>query len=143
MAGRSRLPLIATLALGSGAGYYLYSAGGKPKVAEKQMEHDAARLSSKIKGDLPGKGKEFKTEAKLYGEEAGAKIDDTIAAAKSKTRDIDAKLEAYRADAEKNLEKYKKEAGKELNSAVDKFDKTVEDAAAKTKSGISGWFGGK
>ena len=26
---------------------------------------------------------------------------------------------------------------------VDKFDKTVEEGAAKAKSGISSWFGGK
>lgn len=122
---------------------------------------DAARLSAKIKGEIPGKEKEWKTEAKLYGEEAGAKIDDTvcsttiqlsrpdanstlqIAAAKAKTKDIDSKLEAYRVDAEKNIEKYKNEAGKELNAAVNKFDKTVEDAASKTKSGVSSWFGGK
>lgn len=122
---------------------------------------DAARLSSKVRGEIPGKGKEWKTEAKLYGEEAGQKIDDTvrmsisylapinanltlqIAAAKAKTRDIDSKLEAYRADAEKNIEKYRNEAGKELHSAVDKFDKTVENAAAQTKSSVSSWFGGK
>ena len=34
-------------------------------------------------------------------------------------------------------------AGKDLNGAIDKFDKTVEDKAAKAKSGISSWFGGK
>lgn len=39
---------------------------------------DAARLSSSVKGEIPGKGKEMKTEAKLLGEEAGAKIDDAV-----------------------------------------------------------------
>lgn len=38
MAARSRLPLIATLALGGAGGYYLYNAGGNPKIAEKQVE---------------------------------------------------------------------------------------------------------
>lgn len=38
MAARSRLPLIAALALGGGGGYYLYNAGGSPRVAEKQVE---------------------------------------------------------------------------------------------------------
>jgi hypothetical protein len=33
--------------------------------------------------------------------------------------------------------------GSQINTAIDKFDKTVEDKAAKAKSGISSWFGGK
>lgn len=102
MAARSRLPLIATLALGGAGGYYLYNAGGRPKVAEKQFERmfsiaaqtlsplitcidDAARLSSKVRSEFPGKEKEVKTEAKLYGEQAkqygeqiGDKVDETV-----------------------------------------------------------------
>lgn len=38
MAARNRLPLYATLAVGGVGSYYLYSAGGHAKVAEKQME---------------------------------------------------------------------------------------------------------
>lgn len=30
-----------------------------------------------------------------------------------------------------------------VNKSIDTFDKKVEDAASKTKSGVSGWFGGK
>lgn len=66
-----------------------------------------------------------------------------LAAAKAKTKEFDSQVQAKTAEAEKSFEKYKKDAGKELNSAVDKFDKTVEDGVAKTKSGISSWFGGK
>ncbi|KAH0419719.1 hypothetical protein KCU90_g10350, partial [Aureobasidium melanogenum] len=73
---------------------------------------------------------------------------------REKTREFDAKFEAYRADAEKNIDQYRKEANKEFNSAVDTFDKKVGDAAAnakatveanaeKAKSGFSSWFGGK
>lgn len=39
-------------------------------------------------------------------------------------------------------ESYVKDAKAEAIKAVDKFDKKVEDGAAKAKSGISGWFGG-
>lgn len=39
-------------------------------------------------------------------------------------------------------ESYVKDAKAEAIKVVDKFDKTVEDGAAKAKSGISGWFGG-
>jgi hypothetical protein len=38
MAARSRLPLIAGLGAATFGGYYMYRAGGSPKVAEKQME---------------------------------------------------------------------------------------------------------
>ena len=46
---------------------------------------DAARLSSKVRSEFPGKEKEVKTEAKLYGEQAkqygeqvGNKVDETV-----------------------------------------------------------------
>jgi len=35
---RSRAPLFIGLAAAGGVGYYLYSAGGSPKVAEKKFE---------------------------------------------------------------------------------------------------------
>lgn len=38
MAARSRLPLIAGLGAATFGGYYMYRAGGSPKVAEKEME---------------------------------------------------------------------------------------------------------
>ncbi|THV64132.1 hypothetical protein D6D19_10332 [Aureobasidium pullulans] len=154
MAARSRLPLIAGLGAATFGGYYMYRAGGNPKVAEKQIEHDAARLSSAARDELPGRAKELKTEAKVYGEQIGQKIDGAVKDARDKTREFDAKFETYRADAEKNINKYSKEANKEFNSAVDTFDKKVGDAAAnakasaevnaeKAKSGLSSWFGGK
>ncbi|KAI5210778.1 hypothetical protein E4T42_00770 [Aureobasidium subglaciale] len=152
MAARSRLPLIAGLGAATFGGYYMYRAGGSPKVAEKQMEADAARLSSSVKNELPGKAKELKTDAKVYGEQIGQKIDSAVKDARDKTREFDAKFETYRADAEKNIDQYKNKANKEFNSAVDTFDKKVGDAAAnakasvevnaeKAKSGFSSWFG--
>lgn len=67
-------------AVGAGT-YYLYNAGGDPKLAEKQFEctfplfppsvtvltfiDDAARASAKVRGELPGREK----EAKKAGEE--------------------------------------------------------------------------
>lgn len=35
---RSRMPLILGLGAAGGVGYYLYSAGGNPKVAQKKAE---------------------------------------------------------------------------------------------------------
>ncbi len=37
---RSRAPVYLGLALVGGAGYYLYSAGGNPKAAEKNFERE-------------------------------------------------------------------------------------------------------
>jgi len=47
------------------------------------------------------------------------------------------------AEAEAKAKEYKDSTGKELHSAVDQFDKTVEEKVTKAKTGISSWFGGK
>lgn len=39
---------------------------------------DAHRLSSKIKSELPGRGKEVEKDAEKYGKQAGAKIDSAV-----------------------------------------------------------------
>lgn len=44
---RSRAPLYVTLAAAGGVGYYLYSAGGSPKVAEKKLEGTSSRNNSR------------------------------------------------------------------------------------------------
>lgn len=44
--------------------------------------------------------------------------------------------------AKSNAEAYAKDAKAEALKAVDKFDHTVEEKAAKAKGGISSWFGG-
>lgn len=62
--------------------------------------------------------------------------------AKAKGSEFEKKLEGYGKDAEKRLEETKQKTGADLNKAVDKFDRTVEDGAAKAKGGISSWFGG-
>ena len=51
--------------------------------------------------------------------------------------------EGYRAGAADKLGEIRKETGAKLSGAVDKFDRSVEEGAAKSKSWISGWFGGK
>ena len=94
----SRPLLLGGLVVAGAAGYYLYNAGGDPKVAEKQFESmylfiiaisislivsnscagDAASASAKVKQQLPGTAKEAKTDAKLLGEKAGAKFDNAV-----------------------------------------------------------------
>jgi len=123
--------------------WYLYKAGGDPKLAEKTFEKDAASATASVKSHLPGTEKELKEDAKVTGAKLGKAYDDAVSSAKTTTHKVDAKLESYRADAGKKLEEYRKETGGQLTKAVDKFDESVEKGAAQSKSWISGWFGGK
>ena len=47
------------------------------------------------------------------------------------------------ANAENKLEQYRKDASREAMKKIDAADRKVEEGAAKAKSGISSWFGGK
>jgi len=127
-------------AAGAG-GYYLYSAGGDPKGAQKQIEHDAARASAKLKGEIPGKEKEVSKKGEELSAKAGAQFDSTVAEARAKLKEFDSKADQYKKEGTAKFEEARKEAGKELNDAIDKFDKKVEEKTATAKSGIASWFG--
>ncbi|KAK6076126.1 hypothetical protein SCUP234_00264 [Seiridium cupressi] len=157
---RSRAPLFLGLTAAGGVGYYLYSAGGSPKVAQKQAEGvsrvptppsnqsimaspaahvltcdpllaDAHKLSAKVKGELPGRGKEAEKRTEQYGAEAGAKFDSAVSKSQAEIAKAQAEAEAYAKDVKASTLK-----------KVDEFDRKVETEAAKAKSGISSWFGG-
>ncbi|KAL8826935.1 MAG: hypothetical protein Q9191_003490 [Dirinaria sp. TL-2023a] len=150
MAGRRVVPVLATLGV-VGGGYYLYTAGGDPKVAKKEIEHDATAVSNRIKG------KDYSTkEAQKQGEEwaqkAGSKIDQTVADARNSIRETDAtiaqqtreaqgKVSSFTKDTLAQAEKSAQQTGKEANNAIDKFDKTVERKTSEAKSGILSWLG--
>ncbi|PVH98291.1 hypothetical protein DM02DRAFT_52168 [Periconia macrospinosa] len=123
-------------ALGGGA-YYLYNAGGDPKLAEKKFEHDAASASAKLRSNLPGHEK----EAKKAGEESYEAL--RARAEELTGRQIDQTVDQYRHDASKKLEEARNTAGKDLSAAVDTFDKKVTEGAAKSQSWIGSWFGSK
>lgn len=64
--------------------------------------------------------------------------------------DAEAKFQQGKVEAQKKYEEGKKEvhnlaqnAAAETNKAIDKFDQTVTEQAAKAKSGLTSWFGGK
>ncbi|KAI5859721.1 hypothetical protein GGS23DRAFT_267309 [Durotheca rogersii] len=124
---RSRLPLVLGLTAAGGIGYYLYSAGGDPKVAQKQAEADANRFKS----ELPGRGDEIRRDAEKYGAQAGARVDDALSKAQAELRKATADAEAHARDAKAAALK-----------KVDEFDKKIEDEASKARGGISSWFGG-
>jgi len=138
----NRVFTIGGLAVAGGVGYYLYAAGGDPKVAQKQAEADASKLSSQVKGQLPGTEKQIKKDFELGASEAGQKMDRALADAKAQANKADAKIQEFSSDAQKKLEQARKDTGATLNSAVDKFDKNVTEGAAKSKSWIGGMFGG-
>ncbi|CAL3971311.1 hypothetical protein PZA11_007831 [Diplocarpon coronariae] len=125
---KSRAPLFIGLAAAGGVGYYLYNAGGNPKVAEKQAEADLSRASAKIKSEIPGRTQEAQKEGEKWASQAGAKVDSAVATSKAEL-----------AKAEGKFDQYRKEAGAKIDAA----DKKIENKAAEAKSGISSWFGGK
>ena len=125
---KSRAPLSLGLAAAGGVGYYLYNAGGNPKVAEKQVEADLSRASAKIKSEIPGRTKEAQKEGEKWANEAGAKLDNAVD-----------KSKAELAKAEGKFDQYRKDAGAKIDAA----DRKIENKAAEAKSGISSWFGGK
>ncbi|KAI1812634.1 hypothetical protein GGS20DRAFT_522791 [Poronia punctata] len=129
---RSRAPLVIGGTAAAGIGYYLYTAGGNSKVAQKQAEADAHKLSSKIKGELPGRGREAEKDAEVLGAQTGAKVDSAL----NKTQ-----AELNRAKAEADA--YAKNAKATTLKKIDEFDKKVETEASKAKSGLWSWFGGK
>ncbi|KAI0170828.1 hypothetical protein BJ166DRAFT_204864 [Pestalotiopsis sp. NC0098] len=129
---RSRAPLYLGLTAAGGVGYYLYSAGGSPSVAQKQAEADAHKLSAKVKGELPGRGQEAEKKAEAYGKEAGQKFDNALQ-----------KSQAEIAKAKADAEAYAKDVKASTLKKVDEFDRKVETKAAEAKTGLSSWFGGK
>ncbi|KAF2125932.1 hypothetical protein P153DRAFT_425690 [Dothidotthia symphoricarpi CBS 119687] len=149
MAGKQVATFGGIAAVGAGA-YYLYSAGGDPKLAEKKMEHDAATAARKARGQMPGAQHEAKKAGEEGYETVRATAQQYAEKAKSQAKDAEVKLDAYSADARKKYEDAKVEAARdfqqgkhEFNAAVDKFDQKVLQDAAKTKSWFGSWFGGK
>ncbi|KAK4164798.1 hypothetical protein QBC43DRAFT_316814 [Cladorrhinum sp. PSN259] len=151
MAARSRVPIaLGSLAAG-GIGYYLYSAGGSPRVAERKLETDAHRLSSKIKEHTPDsssfrsgsssydnqspistRAESAKEQGARVGKEVGGKIDSAV---NTINHDL--------SKAKRETEAYAKQTKADTLKKIDEFDRTVEEKAAKSKSYVSGWFGGK
>ncbi|OLN85906.1 hypothetical protein CCHL11_05366 [Colletotrichum chlorophyti] len=129
---KSKAPVYLGLTAAGGIGYYLYSAGGSPRAAEKKFESDVHKASAEVKSHLPGRTPDAERGFGDKGAQAGAKIDSAVAEA-------DRQFSVTKS----NVEAYAKDAKAEALKKVDQFDKKVEDGAAKAKSGISSWFGGK
>ncbi|KAK4109453.1 hypothetical protein N656DRAFT_783040 [Canariomyces notabilis] len=130
---RSKAPLAIGLAAAGGVGYYLYSAGGSPRAAEKQFESDAHHVAAKIKGESPTyRQTDAEAQGRKLGQEAGAKVDSAIETVNRET-----------SKAKSEAESYAKAAKADTLKKIDQFDHKVEEKAAQGKSWFSSWFGGK
>jgi len=134
------MPLYLTLGAAGGIGYYLYSAGGSPKVAEKQFESDMHRAAAKVKSELPHRGGDVEAQGKHYGKEAGARIDSGIAAMRDEASQAKSKAEAYAKGVQADVSK---QVGKMAGKVEGAAGKVEDDAAKAKKGGASSWFGGK
>lgn len=172
--GGSRIGLSVGLGVAGGIGYYLYQAGGDPKLAEREFERtshpsvlrlvtpaDTRQMMPRAclprsRATSPGRKRKRRPAQRCWVRRQARRsirrsvvttgglrqsVDfSQIAEAKATTSKIDEKLEAYRAQADKKIGEVSSQTAKELHSAVDKFDKTVEDKTAQSKSWLSGWF---
>ncbi|KAK1836297.1 hypothetical protein QBC39DRAFT_378390 [Podospora conica] len=129
---RARAPVLIGTALAGGVGYYLYSAGGSPKVAQKEFESDAHKAAAKIRGEIghPTQRTNYEKDAKNIGQSVGAKFDSAIST-------VDKDL----SKAKHETESYAKSAKAETLKKIDEMDRKVEAEAAKTKGYLSSWFG--
>jgi hypothetical protein len=102
---KSRIPLLLGVAAAGGIGYYLYTAGGDPKAAEKKFEStpphhsspnlpsvafplgrrswlrqtgDVHKASASVKAQMSGLSPEPEKEVSTFGAKAGAKIDGAV-----------------------------------------------------------------
>ncbi|KAL9125528.1 MAG: hypothetical protein Q9217_005285 [Psora testacea] len=135
------------LVAAGGVGYYLYQAGGDPKVARKEVEHDMTSATSRAKGE-----KVSAESAKKQGEEwaarAGSKIDSTIDDARSKVHEADSLITRKAGQAESKLDQLKHDSAasfdrtrKEAENKIEEFDNKVEKKTSEAKGGISSWLG--
>lgn len=98
---KSKAPVFFGLTAAGGIGYYLYSAGGNPKAAEKKFESmpvtlflrsrnlmlttaipgDIHKASAEVKSHLPGRTVDAQNKGAQVGaklDEAGAKLDSAV-----------------------------------------------------------------
>ncbi|KAL2023132.1 hypothetical protein VTK56DRAFT_3738 [Thermocarpiscus australiensis] len=133
MSSKSKAPLAIGALVAGGVGYYLYSAGGSPRAAEKQFESDAHHVAAKIRGEQPPqRTADAERQGQKVGQEVGAKVDETVGTI---NRDI--------SKAKHETEAYAKAAKADTLKKIDEFDRKVEEGASKSKGYLSSWFGSK
>ncbi|KAJ4337973.1 hypothetical protein N0V87_004321 [Didymella glomerata] len=141
MAGR-RFATFGGLAAVGGATYYLYSAGGDAKLAEKKFEHDAANATRRVRGDFPGQDKEAKkageegyeavrATAQDYANRASAEAKKAEADLRAYTQQAQNKAQAYSAEAQNKAQEYSAEAQAKYNKMSVEAKKKWDEARAQ------------
>ncbi|KAL8870552.1 MAG: hypothetical protein Q9174_003432 [Haloplaca sp. 1 TL-2023] len=150
MASR-RVLQVGGVTIAAGTAYYLYSAGGNPSVAEKQLEHDVSAAGARLKGqDLSAK--EAQKKGEVWAKEAGATLDRTVDNVRGDVREADkivtskmneagSKVDQLKDQGSKQLKDISNQTSKELQQTADNFDKKVTQKTSEAKSGISSWLG--
>ncbi|MDI1485234.1 MAG: hypothetical protein OHK93_000371 [Ramalina farinacea] len=135
------------IAAAGGVGYYFYQAGGDPKVARKEAEHDLATAKSKVKGETVS-NEAAKKQGEEWAARAGSQIDRTVDDARAKAREADKVISNKTAEAENKVSQLKSDGvtkfdqtRKDAGRKIDEIDSKVEKKASEAKSGISSWFG--
>ncbi|KAL4810379.1 hypothetical protein BDV18DRAFT_130870 [Aspergillus unguis] len=123
--------------LGAG-GYYFYRAGGDPKVAKEEMQHDMHRARAHAPGGS-------NTAGERAGEKAGLETNFNLDEAANNPKSTDLATQAQKKfdDLSAAGKDQANRLSKEAEEKAGKLKGEAEDKAAEAKSTVSGWFGGK
>ncbi|KAF9889169.1 hypothetical protein FE257_007658 [Aspergillus nanangensis] len=129
---KNRTGLYAALAAAGAGGYYLYRAGGDPKGAKEEMKHDVDKARNKASS--PGQAEQ---KAEKFGAEAGEKIDEAVANAKTKATEADKKAAGVAQESLDKLNEARQDVSQKLRTEIEKADQTVEQKASEAKGTVS------
>ncbi|KAE8162696.1 hypothetical protein BDV40DRAFT_264538 [Aspergillus tamarii] len=132
----NRTGLYAALAAAGVGGYYLYRAGGDPKVAKQEIKHDADVARNKVPADKAERA------GQKVGSEAGAHIDEAVSNARTQAQDASNRASGLAHESLDKLNDVRQDASATIKANVDKFDKTVEQKTSEAKGSLSSWWSG-
>ncbi|KAB8218075.1 hypothetical protein BDV33DRAFT_176188 [Aspergillus novoparasiticus] len=132
----NRTGLYAALAAAGVGGYYLYRAGGDPKVAKQEIKHDADVARNKVPADKAERA------GQKVGSEAGAHIDEAVSNARTQAQEASNRASGLAHESLDKLNEARQDASATIKANVDKFDKTVEQKTSEAKGSLSSWWSG-
>ncbi|OGM43712.1 hypothetical protein ABOM_008830 [Aspergillus bombycis] len=132
----NRTGLYAALAAAGVGGYYLYRAGGDPKVAKQEIKHDADVARNKVPTDKAERA------GQKVGSEAGAHIDEAVSDVRTQAQDASNRASGLAHESLDKLNDVRQDAAATIKANVDKFDKTVEQKTSEAKGSLSSWWSG-
>ncbi|KAF7592027.1 hypothetical protein BBP40_000750 [Aspergillus hancockii] len=134
---KNRTGVYAALAVAGAGGYYLYRAGGDPKIAKEEIKYDANVARHKLPSDTKAE-----RAGEKVGSEAGAHIDEAVNNARTQAQDASKSATDLAHEKLDKLNDVRQDASSKLKTNVDKFDKTVEQKTSEAKGSLSSWWSG-